>query len=568
MADKIHRFQILLCITYFCVAFLSTNCGKPVDKPVDKQVFRMNLDAGLSTLDPAYARDQASGWMTSQLFNGLVQLDKELRVLPSLASSWNISSDGLTYSFTLRQDVSFHPDPCFAPASTRHVKAQDVLYSFTRICNPQTASSGLWVFKGKIQGLEAYQKGEKTHIQGFEAPNDSTFLIHLTQPFPPFLGLLAMPYGFVLPREAVEAYGEDFRSHPIGTGPFKFFRWEENAHLILHRNPNYFEQAGNTSLPYLDAVRVSFIPSRLSAFIEFVQGKLDMINALDESYKDEILHPDGSIKSPYKEQYTFLMAPQLNTEYLGIQVDSSLASEHPLYHPKVRQALNYAIDRPRMVKYLLNGMGYAAESGFVPKGMPSHDPEKVEGFTFDPNRARSLLEEAGYPGGKGLPEITLYSTPKYANISEFIQKSLENIGVKLSIQNLQGGALRKEIYGANIHFWRASWIADYPDAENYLALFYSPNHSPSGPNTTHFRLPEYDDLYQQAMNISTDSLRYSLYQEMDRLMLESAPIIPLFYDRSLRIIQPNIQGLYSNPMNFLSLKRVRKSFKPQAISYK
>ena len=563
MADKIHGFQIFLCITGVCLGFLFTTCGKPVEKPVDNQVFRMNLDAGLSTLDPAYARDQASGWMTSQLYSGLVQLDRNLRVLPCLAKQWEVSPNGTTYTFTLRDDVYFHPDSVFSPAQTRKVIAPDVLFSFTRICNPTTASSGQWVFNGKIQGLEAFQAGEKEYITGFEAPNDSTFIIHLTRPFPPFLGLLAMPYGFVVPREAVEAYGEDFRAHPVGTGPFHLFTWEENSHLILHRNPAYFESEHGRSLPYLEAVRVSFIPSRLSAFIEFVQGKLDMINALDESYKDEILHPDGSIKSPYKEQYQFLMAPQLNTEYLGMQVDPSLTQDHPLSKVKVRQAFNYAIDRPRMVKYLLNGMGYPAESGFIPKGMPGHDAQQVRGYTFDPVKARNLLAEAGYPGGKGMPEITLYSTPQYANISEYIQKSLENIGVKLSIQNLQSGALRKEIYGSKIQFWRASWIADYPDAENYLALFFSSNHSPSGPNTTHFSQFPFDTLYQQSMRIPTDSLRFPLYQEMERIMLTSAPIIPLFYDRSLRILQPQIQGLTSNPMNFLNLKRVKKRMRDE-----
>jgi peptide/nickel transport system substrate-binding protein len=369
-----------------------------------------------------------------------------------------------------------------------------------------------------------------------------------------------MPYGYVVPREVVAAVGEQFRSQPIGTGPFRLFRWEEGQHLILHRNPDYFGQENGQSLPYLDAVSVRFIPSRLSAFVEFMQGKLDFIGDLDNSYKDEILHRDGRIKSPYAEQYQFLLSPQLNTEYLGMQLDNSLdfVQGHPLADRRVRQALNYAVDRPKLVRYLLNGMGYPATSGFVPYGMPGFDSTAVRGFDFQPQKSRQLLKEAGFGPENPLPVLTLYSTQKYVAISEYLQKSFENIGVQVDIQNLQGGALRKEVYGSRINFWRASWIADYPEGENYLSLFYSPNQAPAGPNTTRFASAEFDQLYQQSMRTTDDSSRYRLYQQMDRLMLDEAPIIPLYYDRSLRILQVNIRGLSSNPMNHLYLEKVRK----------
>jgi oligopeptide transport system substrate-binding protein len=538
-----------------------------VDNSVDKrQIFRMNLDAGLNTLDPAYARSRSPIWMTAQLFNGLVALDSQLLIRPAIAHSWDISKDGRTYTFHLRSDVRFHRHLVFFEVenftdSTRFVRASDFVYSFSRICDPATASTGKWIFNDKIVGLEAFQAGNADTIAGFCAPNDSTFVVELKAPFPPFLGLLAMPYGYVVPREIVEHYGEDFRSHPVGTGPFRFFRWNEGQSLILHRNPDYFEQGTNGHpLPYLDAVQVKFIPSRLSAFIEFVQGKLDFIGDLDASYKDEVLNLDGSIKPTYAEKYQFVFAPQLNTEYLGMQIDPDLpiTQDHPLADLRIRKALNYAIDRPKMVRYLLNGMGYPAESGFVPKGMPGFDPLAVPGFNYDLARARQLLAEAGYPNGEGFPELVLNSTQKYAAISEFIQKSFEQLGVRLNIQNLQGGALRAEVYGSRVNFWRASWIADYPDPENYLALFLTANHAPDGPNTTHFSSSEFDQLYQQSQSITQDSARFLLYQEMDRLMLAQAPIIPLYYDRSFRMLQKGITGLSSNPMNHLFLKEVKK----------
>ncbi|MEZ4773906.1 MAG: ABC transporter substrate-binding protein [Bacteroidia bacterium] len=535
------------------------SCGNAVDNHVDKQVFRMNLDEGLNTLDPAYARSRAPIWMTAQLFNGLISLDSALVVQPAIAQSWVIADSGKEYRFSLRSDVFFHQHPAFGPDSTRVVNARDFVYSFTRICDPQTASTGKWIFSGKIEGLEAYESGAAASISGFAAPDDSTFVIRLNRPFPPFPGLLAMPYGYVVPKEVVDFYGDDFRSHPVGTGPFRFYRWKEGNQLILHKNPFYFESENGQKLPYLDAVSVKFIPSRLSAFIEFIQGKLDFIGDLDNAYKDEVLNPDGTVKPAYSEKYQVVLSPQLNTEYLGIQIDTTLAllKEHPLRDVRVRQALNYAIDRERLVKYLLNGMGYPGNSGFIPNGMPGFDPAKVPGYAFDPAKSRSLLAEAGFPDGKGLPPLVLNSTAKYAHISEFIQKSLEDIGVKLEIQNLQGGALRKEIYNTRIHFWRASWIADYPDGENYLSLFYSPNFAPDGPNTTHFGSPRFDQLYRLAMTETNDSARATIYQQMENLMMAQSPVIVLYYDRSFRLLRSGITGLTGNPMNHLFLKNVR-----------
>ncbi|MDX1909185.1 MAG: ABC transporter substrate-binding protein [Bacteroidia bacterium] len=535
-----------------------------MDNAVHDRVFYFNIDEGLSTLDPAFARARANIWTTTQLFNGLLSLDSALVLRPAIAHRWEISPDGRTYRFFLRQDVYFHRHPAFGPDSTRRVTARDFVYSFTRICDPATGSTGQWIFNGKITGLKAFTDGQATTITGFEAVNDSVLQIHLDAPFPPFLGLLAMPYGFVVPEEAVRWYGDDFSAHPVGTGPFQFFRWTDGQRLIFHRNPHYFETRGDRRLPYLDAVSISFIPSRLSAFIAFLQGKLDFIGDLDNAYRDEILRPDGSIQPEMARQYQIQLAPQLNTEYLGILTDPDLpiTQGHPLADLRVRQALNLAIDRERLVRYLLYGMGYPASAGIIPYGMPGYSPGAVAGYGFDPGRARTLLADAGFPGGRGLPELTLYTTPKYAALSEYVQKSLENIGIRLRIQSLQGGALRKEVYNGNALFWRASWIADYPDGENYLSLFYSPNMAPAGPNTTHFSSPAFDQLYRQALTETRDSLRYVLYHRMERLVLASAPVIPLYYDRSFRILQPGVHGLRGNPMNHLFLKEVYKTPNP------
>lgn len=529
-----------------------------MEKNPERQIFRMNIDEGLASLDPAQANARAAVWTTAQVFNGLVELDSQLAVRPALARTWDLSPDGRVYTFFLRTDVYFHPHRAFGPDSSRRVTAQDFVYSFTRICDPATASSGRWIFSGKVAGLAAFDAGKEKTISGFRALNDSTFQVELVAPFPPFLGMLAMPYGFVVPQEVVSAEGDVFGRRPIGTGPFRFFRWTESTSLILHKNPAYFETENGQRLPFLDAIQVSFIPSRLSAFVEFLQGRLDFIGDLDAAYKDEILTPDGQIRSPYREQYTFLRAPQLNTEFLSFLISDTSAA-NPFADVRVRKAMGYAINRAQLTAYLLNGQGYPAESGMIPMGMPGFDAQATPGFTYDPDTAAQLLADAGYPAGKGLPEMVLHSTPPYAAISEYLQKSFEQIGLKVRIATMQGGALRTEAAAGRLYLWRASWIADYPDAENYLSLFTSANLAPKGPNRSRFANPLYDRYYAQAMNEPDDSLRFSIYRKMDQLMLASAPVIPLYYDRSLRILQKNVLGLGANPMNHLHLKRVRKT---------
>lgn len=560
----IHHPARMMCITSVLFTILWISCGKPISDVDKRQVFRMNLDAGLESLDPAFASSRSPLWMTAQLYNGLVVQDSTFAVQPMIAKRWTISDSGRVYTFILRDDVFFHENEAFAQTEDtepRRVTAQDFVYSFTRILDPRVAAKGSWIFRGRIVGADAFVSGKANQVSGFEALNDSTLRITLVRPFPAMLGLLSMPYAYVVPHEAVEWYGDDFGRHPVGTGPFRFFRWKNGQHLILHPNPHYFEHdAQGQPLPYLDAVSVKFIPSRLTAFVAFRQNQLDFIGDLDASYRDEVLARDGSIREPYASRYQFILAPQLNTEYLGMLIDDTaqVAQGHPLQDLRLRQALNHAIDRERLVRYLLNGMGYPAKAGFIPYSLPSHDPEAVPGYAYDPERARALLAEAGYPNGEGLPRLTLHSTEKYAAISEFIQKSFENIGVKLDIQNQQGGALRGDIYGVKLNFWRASWIADYPEGENYLSLFYSENASPEGPNTTHFSSPRYDSLYRASLSLTDDSVRHEVYHEMERLMLTQAPIIPLYYDRSFRMLQPGWTGLGSNAMNHLYLKRVRR----------
>ena len=528
---------------------LNVSCGSGPSDNEGMTVFRYNEDQNITSLDPVYARNQANIWAVSQLYNSLLELDDSLRVRPAVASRWQVAEDGLTYTFFLRDDVYFHDDDCFPGGRGRRVVADDFIYSFSRLLDPRLSAPGAWV----MNQVARKENGE-LHM---EAPDDTTLVIHMAQPFPPMPGLLTMQYCAVVPREAIETYGQDFRRNPVGTGPFRFAYWREGVKLVYRKNPGYFEFEGDQRLPYLDAVSISFIIDRQTAFLEFIKGNLDVLTRVDASYQDELLTPRGELQEKYHDRIQKISMPFLNSEYLGFQMDPErVPPDWPLRSRKVRQAINYGFDREKMLTFLRNNIGTPAHAGFVPIGMPGFN-ENEGGYHYDPERARQLLAEAGYPGGEGLPDITLHTTQAYQDIAQYIQFELALIGITLRISVNPSATHREMMANADAPFFRGSWIADYPDAENYLALFHSRNKTPAAPNYTRFSNPLFDSLYDAALSETNDSIRIGMYQQMDSIVISEAPKVFLFYDQSMRFAQNHVEDLSNNPLNHLVLKRVR-----------
>lgn len=539
--------KTLACI--LSTIFIIQACKGPEGR-FDKQIFRYNQESGISSLDPAFARDQASGWAVNMLFNGLVQLDSNLQVVPAIAKRWELLEDGRVYRFTLRNDVRFHENKCFKEQKFKFVTSSDFVYSFSRLIQPKLAAPGAWIFSGKLAN------------DPFRSPNDSIFEIHLNAPYPPLLGMLSMGYCSVVPQEAVSYYGDAFRENPVGTGPFKLAFWEENEALVLHKNEHYFEKEGSQALPYLDAVMVQFLPDKQSAFLAFLQGKLDFISGIDPAFKDEVLLADGSLQPKYNDRIVLQRSAYLNTEYLGFLVNDAKKAAHPaLLDKRVRQALNYAIDRKQMMYYLRNNVGIPGTAGLIPPGLPGFDSTAFDHFSYQPEKAKELLKAAGYAPGS--IRISLETNPAYLDLCIFIQRQLQSIGVQLDINTSPGPTLRQLISKGEVSMFRGSWIADYPDAENYLALAYGPNRAPAGPNYTQFQNANYDRLYAAALQQPNDSLRALLYQQMDALIREEAPFMVLYYDQVLRLVNPAVAGLSTNAMNVLDLKRVQLKLSSQ-----
>jgi len=516
----------------------------------EKSVFTYNEAAGIISLDPAFSRDLAHIWICNQLYNSLVKLNDSLEVAPSIARNWEISEDGLNYTFNLRTDVFFHKDSSFKGAS-RKVVASDFVYSFNRLLDPKTASPGAWVLSNVKKKNNSY---------AIYALNDSTLHIEISKPFPPFLGILSMKYCSVIPHEAVEFYGADFRKHPVGTGPFKMQNWIENIKLVLRKNPDYFEKYNGEQLPFLDGVAVSFLIDKMTAFMEFVKGNFDFISGIDPSYKDELLTRSGQLKSKFSNRFNMIEGSYLNTEYLAILVDTALSNEkeNPLQNKNVRLAINYGFDRQKMIHYLRNGIGTPGKKGIIPAGMPSFDSNAGYGFSYNPDKSKKLLKDAGYSIDNPVPEITLVTTPDYLDLCKFIQSQLKNIGLKIAIEVSPAATVRELKAHGKLNFFRASWIADYPDEENYLSMFYSENFAPNGPNYTHFSDSIIDMLYLSSFSINEKDKRTNKYRIIDSLIMEEAPVAVLYYDKVVRFVQKDITGMTINPINMLNLERVKK----------
>ena len=628
-----HGSQLIALILFLLLFF---SCLKNNSSDENLKIFKYNESAGILTLDPIYAKDLPHIWACNQIFNGLVAFDDEMNVVPAIAKSWNISDDGMTYTFILRDDVWFHEDGCFAimaqrrkdaktqrdddsatlrlcdsatlqlsdsatqqlsNSATRKVVAHDFVYSFNRVLDRKLNSSGSWIF-ANVKRQQTTDNGQQTFEYAVNAVNDTVLEIKLTQPFPAFLGILSMSYASVVPHEAVEYYGTEFGRHPVGTGPFKYQYWKEGVKLVFRKNPNYFEvvkdvktqrrkdakiesdsatlrlcDSATIRLPYLDAISISFIIDKQVAFMEFIKGKFHFMSGIDARYKDELLTRDGQLRSEYEDEIYLIREPYLNTEYLAFFLgdNDTLGKDRSL---ALRQAVSYSIDREKMLRYLRNGIGTPGNNGIIPAGLPGYEDAKTPrrqdtkilgdsvtrslgdlniGYPYNPKKAEQLLKNNNLIGY----ELKLYTTQDYIDIAKFVQSALTEIGLNCRVEEMMPAALREKRANGNLPFFRSSWVADYPDAENYLSLFTTNNFTPQGPNYTHYSNAKFDELYQKSLTCNDLEERAKIYHEMDSLMMTEAPVVILFYDEVLRFVNKNVEGLGSNPTNMLNLKKVR-----------
>ena len=501
----------------------------------DKHVFRYNESAAITSLDPAAARSLEHMWVVDQLYDGLVELNADLEVVPCVAKSWEVDPVTHTYTFHLRPGVSF--------STGRPVDASDVVFSLERLRDPSVVSSGGWILDAVVP-------------DGIQAVDDTTVAIQLSQAYPPFLGLLTTAYGAIVNRKHAQADGVSLRNQPGGTGPFVLKWWLEDAGLVLHPNPFYWERdAEGNPLPYLDAVHIDVVQDMGSEFLGLSQGRYDFISGLHPSFMETLLDEEGGLRPSFLGKLRLEHVPFLKTDYLGVVLDGS-QTPPALKNPMVRQALSLALDRPSLVKHLRRN-SVSATDRFVPPSMlgrPAPHPVRLE-----VDSAKAMLADAGYADGKGVGTVVVSTTSDYADLCAAIQHDWTELGLDVQIDVLPSSVLRERVAQGEVAVFYKSWLADHPDAENFLGLFVKANFSPGGPNYTHHHNPEFETLYRQALMLSDDELgRRALYMTMDSLVHSEMPVIPLFHDRVTHVLREDVEGWAISPVNRLDLRRVKK----------
>lgn len=532
------KLHVLFTIISVFTLFIS--CGEESHRGY--KIFRYNDASGITSLDPAFASNLSNIWAVQQLFNGLVQLDSNLKVQPCLARQWQVSDDGLIYTFYLRNDVVFHPCPCFS--SKRFFTADDVVFSFQRL---KKTGTGSWII--------SYLAEDSLGLPVIKAINDTIVEFHLKQPFIQFIQVLATPYAMIVPKEAVEYYGQDFGFHPVGTGPFLFRKWLLNEKLVLNKNPEYFEWDGEQHLPYLDGVSVTFLKDPHIAMLDFIRGKIDFLSGMESVYHQELLTSTGEIKDKYKKEIQLLKLPYLNTEYIGFYLDDNVPFNQKINHVGIRKALDLVLNKKVITQYVRKGVGIPADGSFLPPSLRSFSYKKK------PQNLDSLqywINKAGYQSPRYVPAFTLFADPMYAEIYNQVIHQWKKYGFNIKLEILDRPTLKSQVAKGQLACFRGSWIGDFADPINYYSVFYTRNWSPAGPNYTHFSSAIFDQLYESAMNTSNDTVRNVLYQQMDSIIRDQLPVIPLYYDEVVRFIRKDVTGLGINGMNNLDLKRVKK----------
>ena len=553
---------------FYILIFLIIGLQGCTRKKITDNYFHLNIPLGIETLEPVMSNSPQSIWGLMPCMEGLVAFDRANNIIPQIAKSWSISSDGLIYTFILKDRIFFNDDECFPGGKGRKVIANDVKYCLERLNDPSTKTRGLWLLRDKIEGASEYvdfksgkSKIEVKEITGIQALNDSTVQIKLYKPFAPFLSLLTMTYVFIYPREAVEYYADKFGQHPVGTGPFKFLKWDLDKELIFVKNEKYYEKdsLGN-QLPYLDGIKFTFTQSSETEFLDFINGKYDYHEPSTETF-DFLVDEDCNLVNANNKDYHLVRQNWLNTVYLIMMQSPDFpgGKNSPFIgNKKLRQALNYAIDRESIIRYVLKNRGYPAENGPLPVGMPGYD-SSIKGYQYDLQKAKQLLTEAGYEGGNGLNLTLVISNDEtQKSLSIAIQEQLKEVGINLKLEQIMQAALNTKQQDGEFTFTRGNWGADYFDPENFMALFYSKNVIPFGPNKSGYSNPVIDKLYEKSILITDINERKKIYDEMQRIVIDDAVWIYLYYNQKVYLLQNNISGFYLDGLNNVNFKFTKK----------
>lgn len=526
MGGNLRAFLVVLLVgvVFFVVFARYAKTQTPVPEaprpgaPVYGSTLRWHSTSNPPMIDPHFTTDDLSTRISSLLFETLaVPSEDGQEILPLLAESWSVSHDGLVWVFKLRQGVRFH--------NGREVTADDWVWSFERMIRDNSPRA---YFLDMVAGYDAMAEGHAEHWAGVRAKSPYELEFTLSYPFAPFLSVLTYHTFSVLPREEVERWGKAFNFHPVGTGPFSFGEWKQDQFVSLPRNPDYWgrDEKGN-QLPYLDAFELVIIPDSSVAYEEFKQGNLDVLSLVPNQ-----IHIDARKRFP--ERVMEWAVPVVS--YFGFNMQRPPFANNE----KLRQAFNYALNRPLISEVIMNGRGIPA-SGVIPPGILGYDPDLV-GYPYDKEKARALLVEAGYPNGF---ECTLQVNANVIveRLSEAVQAQLADCGITIKLRVVDWGVHIDTLDRGEADFFRMAWIADYPDPDNFLYVnLHSANAGAKG-NYAFYSNPQVDKLLDAGRRETDPAKRVELYREAQRIVVAEAPWLFLFYGNAVLLHGPRIEGL-------------------------
>ncbi len=532
-------------------------------------IFRTNEPEYIKNLFPPSITDVYSYRVASQVYEGLFKFnDQDLTVTASLAESYTLDSTGTVYTIKLRDNVFFHDDPCFPNGKGRKLSADDVAFCFTQLCSNTAINQNFSVFSGLLKGADAYYKATTTNklpaygVEGIEVPDPLTIRLTLTKPNSVFLVNLARPACYIYPPEALEKYGAEMRIKAVGTNAFKMGSVEENISIVLPRNPNYWrkDHYGN-DLPFLDAINVQFINSKKAELYEFKKGNLDMIYRLPTEHIIEIMEQNLSGSGEFT-RYQLQREPEMVTQFLTFNT----TNKKVFGNPDLRKAFSYAIDRDKILTFVLNNEGFApGNHGITPPVFTDYNTTEIPGYRLNVDSARYYLAKAGYPNGKGFPKVEFMLNAegdRNTNVAVEIQKQLsDHLNIDVEVGTYPFAQLLEKAYQGNFDLMRSAWYADYPSPENFLWIFYSGNNdghtrTQAYPNIARYSSVTFNKLYEQALKARSIKEANTFFKEAEKVLMKDAPVIILWYDEGFRLLQSYVKNFPNNPMQYRDLSKV------------
>ena len=529
--------------------------------------FNLALSENIQGLDPVKVIDGFSFQVLGQIYEGLLKFnEKDLTIEPLLAQSWEVDEEGKIYTFKLKKGVKFHDNACFKGGEGRELTAQDVLYSFKRICSDHENNYAYNQLKNKIVGADAFHDNEEvTEIEGIKIIDEYTVQITLMKSYSNFLHSLAVINTAIIPHEAFDKATPSY----VGTGPF-VFETTNNTQTVLLKNKKYHvsDKEGN-QLPYIDSVVVHYVSNSQDRLTMFEAGKLDVIVDLPSASIKNVVENQISDFESKPPKYVLGRYPELVTSYLQLNT-----TVKPLDQLKVRKAIAMSINKAKLVDVVLNGEAYGpALNGVVPPAIKNYDYESVIGLEYNQEKAKQLLAEAGYKNGDGFPILKLYNSGENQSlrVALEIQKELRAVlNINIEIVSVSFGEKLKAESNGSIDMSIAAWLADYPTPDNFLTITYGATvpkslEETSYPNSSRYVNKEFDQLYEQAVSSIDEEEKNELCLKAEQIMLNDAPIIPLWYNENYRLLQSNITGYHPSIMHIQNLTQVHKVDLPKRV---